>query len=256
MQILTFLTEVFQQILVQLQGFTGNLGLSILLFTFLVRSLLLPLSIPSLKSQKKMRELQPEVKKLKEKHKNDNKAFQAAQLELYKKYNANPLSGCLPQLLQIVMLIFLYRVLVGFLASSTINGIPIDPHFLWLNLSKPDGSFAMPILAGLTQLILSVMILPGGEVPDIVPNDAKSKKVVEQNKKEEDSAEMAATMQKQMLFMMPLMTAFIALRFPSGLTLYMVATTVFSIIQQLILSGPGGLTLYFNRLKSINIRKR
>src|SRR5258708_5024385 len=114
--------------------------------------------------------------------------------------------------------------------------------------------YVLPVLAGLTQLILSVMILPGGEVVDIVPNDSKNKKVIEENKKEEDSADMAATMQKQMLFMMPIMTGFIALRFPSGLTLYMVATTIFSIGQQLLLSGPGGLTLYIKRLLSIKNR--
>lgn len=256
MQILTSLTLLFQQALVQLQGVTGNLGLSILLFTFLIRSLLLPLSLPSLKSQKKIRELQPEIKKLKEKHKNDKKAFQLAQMELYKKYNANPLSGCLPQILQIVILIFLYRVLVGFLATAKINGVPIDPHFLWLNLSKPDNTFVMPVLAAVTQLVLSVMILPGGEVRDIVPNNPKSKVLVAENKKEEDSAQMAATMQKQMLFMMPLMTGFIALRFPAGLTLYMVATTIFSIGQQLVVSGPGGLTLYFNRFLSILNRNK
>lgn len=255
MQIITLLTDLFQQALVQLQMFTGNLGLSILLFTFLVRSILLPLSLPSIRSQKKMRELAPEVKKLKEKHGDDKKAFQLAQMELYKKYNANPLSGCLPQIIQIVILIFLYRVLVGFLATAKMNGVPIDAHFLWLNLSQPDSFYILPVLAAVTQLILSVMILPGGEVPDLVPNNSKSKKIIEKNKKEEDTADMAATMQKQMLFMMPLMTGFIALRFPSGLTLYMVATTVFSIIQQQVISGPGGLTLYFRRFLSTLNRK-
>jgi YidC/Oxa1 family membrane protein insertase len=250
MQIFTVLTDIFRQALIQLQGVTGNLGLSILLFTFLVRSILLPLSIPSLKSQKKIKELQPEVNKLKAKHGSDKRAFQMAQLELYKKYNANPLSGCLPQILQLVILIFLYQVLVSFLSTSTINGVAIDPHFLWLNLSVPDKTFVLPVLAALTQLILSVMILPGGEVPDLVPNNKKEKKLVELNKKEEDTADMAATMQKQMLFMMPLMTGFIAISFPSGLTLYMVATTIFSIGQQWVLSGPGGLTLYMNRFLS------
>ena len=249
------ITNIILQALIQLQGLTGNLGLSILLFTFLIRSLLLPLSLPSLKSMKKMKELQPHLNELKKKYKDDKKGLQSAQLELYKKYNANPLSGCLPQILQLVILIFLYRVLVSFLSTAKINGVEIDPHFLWLDLSKPDGMYVMPILAGLTQLILSVMIVPGGEVPDIVPNDSKSKKIQVENKKEEDSAEMAATMQKQMLFMMPLMTGFIALRFPSGLTLYMIATTVFSIVQQYFISGPGGIVSYFQKGKAYLMAK-
>ena len=251
MQILTILTNFFLQGLAELQGITGNLGISILVFTFLMRSLLLPLSLPSMKAQKKMRVLQPEVKKLKEKHKGDAKAFQMAQMELYKKYNANPLSGCLPQIVQLVILIFLYRILVGFLTTAKINGVAIDLHFLWLNLGKPDNTLVLPILAGLTQLVLSVMILPGGEIPDLVPNNSKNKAIVEKNKKEEDTADMAATMQKQMLFMMPIMTAFIAWRFPSGLTLYMVATTLFSIGQQYFVTGWGGITTYAVRVISI-----
>jgi YidC/Oxa1 family membrane protein insertase len=242
------ITDFIREVLIQLQGWTGNLGLSILLFTFIIRSLLIPLALPSLKSQKKMKAMQPELRKLKEKFKDDKKGYQMAQMELMKKYNANPLSGCLPQILQIALLIFLYRVLVGFLAHAEINGVPIDPHFLWLDLTKPDKTFVFPILAGITQLILSVMILPGGEIPDVVPNDAKTKQLKEANKKEEDTAEMASAMQQQMLFLMPVMTAFIALRFPSGLTLYMIATTIFSIVQQYFISGPGGLVEYSQKV--------
>jgi len=237
----------FLVILAQLQSLTGNLGISILLFTFIVRSLLLPLSLPSFRSQKKMRELQPELNKLKVKHKDDKKAFQMAQIDLYKKYNLNPLSGCLPQLLQIGILIILYRVLVTFLSQTDVQGVHINPQFLWLNLSKPDGTFVLPVLAGVTQFILSVMILPGGEVRNIVPDNSKKKEVQKENKKEEQTAEMADMMQKQMLFVMPLMTGFLALRFPSGLALYWVATTLFSIVQQYFLVGLGGIKTYAER---------
>jgi YidC/Oxa1 family membrane protein insertase len=236
--------QVLTEVLVQLYILTGSLGWSILAFTFLVRSLLLPLSLPSMKSQKQMKELQPELEKLKIKHKNDKKALQVAQMDLYKKYNVNPLSGCLPQLLQFGILIVLYQVFIAFLKQTELNGVTINPHFFWLDLSKPDPSFILPVLAAVTQLILSVMIVPGGEVKDIVPNDSKIKKVKEENKKEEDTAAMAAAMQKQMLFIMPLMTGFLALKFASGLVLYWTATTVFGIVQQYFLSGPGGLTEY------------
>ncbi len=246
-------TDALLTILVQFHNLTGNLGLSILLFTFVVRSLLLPLSLPSIKSQKKIREIQPEVDALKKKHGADKKAFQMAQMELYKKYNVNPLNGCLPQILQIIVLILLYQVLVKFISQPVVQGVTIQAHFLWLDLSKPDTKFVLPVLAAVTQLIMSVMILPGGEVPDIVPNNSKNKLVQKENKKEEDVADMAASMQKQMLFLMPLTTGFLALRFPSGLALYWVATTVYSIFQQYFLSGPGGLTLYTKR--SINFIK-
>jgi YidC/Oxa1 family membrane protein insertase len=245
---MTVIINAFLEALLQLQAITGNLGVSILAFTLIVRSLLLPLSLPSMKSQKKMREMQPELKKLQIKHKDDKQALQAAQMELYKKYNVNPLAGCLPQLVQLGILIILYQVLIKFLAQTAINGVAINPFFFGLNLTQPDHTYVLPVLSGLSQFVLSLMILPGGETPDLVPNDSSSKKLQEANKKEEEVADMAATMQKQMLFVMPVMTGFIALRFPSGLALYWVATTVFSIAQQFFLSGPGGLTLYVKRV--------
>ncbi len=246
MQFVQPLINLLSQALIQLQIYTGNLGLSILLFTLIIRTLILPLSLPTFASQKKMRAMQPELNNLKKKHKGDNKALQTAQLELYKKYNVNPLAGCLPQLLQFAVLFLLYRVLINFLSQGHINGVAVNAHFLWLNLSKTDNTFILPILAGVTQLILTVMILPGGEVPDVVPNQTKDKKLKELNDKEEKTADMAEMMQQQML-LMPLITAFFATRFPSGLALYWVATTVYSIVQQYFLAGPGGLFTYTQR---------
>ncbi len=245
---MNIINDFLLNILIQLHQLTGNLGLSILVFTLLIRLILLPLSLPSLKSQKKMKEINPELKKLKQIHGSDKKALQMAQIELYKKHNLNPLAGCLPQLIQIVFLIVLYHVLVRFVSNTHFNGVVLNPNFLWLNLTKPDSLFVLPILAGLSQLFLSLMILPGGETPDIIPNDTKNKELVVENKQEEDAAEMAASMQKQMLFVMPIMTGFIAVRFPSGLGLYWVASTVFSIVQQYFISGWGGVTLYAERV--------
>jgi hypothetical protein len=91
------------------------------------------------------------------------------------------------------------------------------------------------------------MLAPGAEIPDVVPNNSKLKKIKDANEKEEDTAEMAQTMQRQMMFIMPVMTGFIALKFPSGLALYWVASTIFSVVQQYFVSGPGGLTLYVER---------
>lgn len=223
---------------------TGNLGLALIVFTILIRSVLFPLTYSSLKVTHKMRELQPELKKLQKKHGKDKQALQAAQMELYKRYNVNPLAGCLPQIVQIVVLIFLYRVLVNFLGQPEIDGIAIDPYFLGLDLSQKDPTYVLPVLAGVTQLFLSFMIAPGAEQPDVVPNTSKSKKIQKENEKEENFAEMAASMQQQMLFIMPVMTGFIALNFPAGLGLYWVCTTIFSIGQQWYVSGPGGLVHY------------
>lgn len=244
---MSFITEGFQQLLMFLVETTGSLGYGIILFTFLIRSALLPLTIPSLKSTKKMQDLQPELKKLSKKHGKDRQALQQAQLELYKKYNVNPLAGCIPQLAQLGVLILLYQALINFINA---NGGVVDMHFFWLDLSIPDSKYILPILAVITQFVLSLMIAPGAETPDTVPNTSKSKKIQKANEKEEDTADMARSMQQQMMFIMPLMTGFIALRFPSGLALYWVATTLFSIGQQWYITGPGGLVTYAQRAKT------
>jgi YidC/Oxa1 family membrane protein insertase len=236
----------FNYILIELYKITGDLGVSIIALTFILRSILVPLTLPSLKSQQKMKEMKPEIDKLKKKFK-DKKVLQQKQLELYQKYNVNPLAGCIPQLVQLGVLIFLYQALISFLGNTTHQGIEINTTFFWMDLALPDPKFVLPILAAGSQFILSLMLAPGAEVRDIVPNDSKLKKVKEANEKEEDTAEMAQTMQKQMMFIMPIMTGFIALKFPSGLALYWVASTVFSVIQQYFVSGPGGLTLYAQR---------
>lgn len=243
---MAFIHEAFQTLLLFLTDTTGSLGFAIILLTFLIRSALLPLTLPSLRSATKMRELQPELKKLQKKHGKDRKALQEAQLELYKQYNVNPLAGCIPQLAQLGVLILLYREMLSFLNSTEIM---VDPNFYWMNLAVPDQKYILPVLAVVTQLFLSLMIAPGAETRDIVPNKSKSKKVQKENEKEENIADMAQSMQQQMMFIMPLMTGFIALQFPSGLALYWVATTIFSIGQQWYVSGPGGLVTYTRRAR-------
>jgi len=239
----------FFDFILLIYGLIGDLGITIIVLTLLIRFILLPITHSSMKDAQKIKELQPEVEKLKIKHKGDSQALQAAQVELYKKYNVNPFAGCLPQIVQLVVLIFLYQTLVEFLAQSEVHGVQINPNFLWLNLGKPDPLYIIPFFAFLTQMFLSLMIVPGGEVRDVVPNNSKKKKLKEENKKEENMAEMAATMQKQMLFIMPVMTGVIALQFPSGLGVYWVVTTLFSIGQQYYLSGWGGVVSYSQRAR-------
>ena len=250
-----FFTDKFFEILLFLYQFTGSLGLAIIVLTLLIRFILVPLTLPSLKARKKITEIQPELNKLKKKHGKNKQALQKAQLELYQKYNVNPLAGCLPQLVQLAVLIFLYRALISFLGQDVINGSSVNSVFLWWDLTIPDSKYVLPIIAGVSQLILSLMISPGGEIRDIVPNKAKSKKVQQENKKEEDMAEMAASMQQQMLFLMPIMTVFIATKFPSGLTVYWVVTTFFSIGQQYLISGWGGLRSYLLRAQALLNKK-
>lgn len=237
----TILISPLNFVLTWLYQLTGSFGLAILLFTVLMRTILLPLSLPTLQSQKKMRDLAPEIEKLKKKHGKDQKALQLAQMELYKQHNVNPLAGCIPYILQLVVIFALYSVLQHFVSVSLANGLHVNTLFFGIDLAKPDTTYILPVLAGVSQLILSLMILPGAERHDLIPEDVKGKKLKELNKEENNTQEMAQTMQKQMVFMMPIVTGWLALRFPAGLALYWVATTVYSIAQQWAVSGPGGL---------------
>jgi YidC/Oxa1 family membrane protein insertase len=230
-------------------GWTGSLGWAIVLFTLVIRLVLFPVTLPSIKDQKKIMDLKPELDKIKTKFKEDKAGLQQAQLELYKKYNINPLAGCLPQLAQFGVLIVLYQTLIKFLQDPGLIGSQANLMFGWFDLSRPDPLHILPILAAVTQLFLSLMLVPATETPDVIPNNSKKPKVQLANKKEEDTAEMAATMQQQMLFMMPIMTGIFAFNFPSGVALYWVITTIFSIGQQFIVSGPGGLATYARRAK-------
>ena len=244
---MTFLTDGLLSIILWLDSFIHNLGVTTIVFTLIFRSVLLAFTWKSLKAMHKMKVLAPEIKKLQQQYKNDPQALNLAQLELYKKYNVNPLSGCLPQLLQIFMLITFYRVLIKLFNLDTLD----DTTFLWFDVTTPDSLHIIPILAAGSQFFLSLMTAPGGETRDIVPNDSQKKSIQTLNKKEEDTAEMAATMQRQMLFMMPFMTGLIAWTLPAGLGLYWVTSTIFSIVQQYFISGWGGIVIYSQRLRRL-----
>lgn len=245
---LNFLTIPINTLLIFLYGLSGqNLGFAIILLTLIVRGVLVPVTIPSLKSAKKLQELKPHLDKLKEKHK-DKQKLQLATLELYKQHGINPAAGCLPQIAQLLVLIALYQVFIKFINGGQFNGHPLNLNFFWLNLGKPDPYFILPVLAGLSQLVFSFMMTSGLE------SHVKAPKNKDEKKKEENSMEMAQSMGQQMLYLMPAMTVIIALKFPSGLALYWVITTLFSLVQQYLVSGLGGLKpvlVKFRIIKSV-----
>jgi len=240
---MNFITEPLIQFLYWLYSLTGNLGLSIILLTLIIRGVLLPLTLPALKSQKKVRELQPQLDALKKKHKNDKTALSQAQMALYKDNNVNPLAGCLPYLVQFGVLIALYQMLrqvLGTGASEIIQNIT----FLGIDLTSRDTTYILPVLAAGLQLLLSLMIVPGGDTRNIVPDNSSSPATKDLNKKEESMQDMAMSMQRQMMFVMPIMTGVFAASFPAGLSLYWVITTAFSVVQQWFTTGPGGLAKF------------
>lgn len=231
--------------LVFLYSFLGNnFGWAVIVLTILIRLILVPVTLPALKSARAMQELKPKIDYLKRKYGKNKRKLQEKQLELYRKQGINPAMGCLPYLVQFVILIALYRVFMHFIQSGMINGGEVSMDFLWLNLAKPDGFYILPILAGVSQLLMSLMVTPAPS--EVAETGEKAK---ESKKKVEDAEEMAMTMQKQMILMMPAMTVLIGMKLPSGLALYWVTTTIFSGVQQYFISGWGSLERYLKWIK-------
>ena len=217
----------------------GGYGVAIIILTIMIRLVLLPLTLPSMKMAVKMRALQPQIDELKKIHGKDKQKLQQAQVELFKTHQVNPASGCLPNIFQFIILIGLYQVINAAIKTNQANLM----QFLWLDITKPDHLFILPVVAAVTQLILGLMIMPAASTA-AEKTMSLATKDKQDDKKADDMGAMAQTMQQQMIFMMPLMTLFLAFKFSAGLALYWVATTIFSIGQQYMVSGWGDLPTY------------
>ncbi|MBU3956937.1 YidC/Oxa1 family membrane protein insertase [Patescibacteria group bacterium] len=241
-----------------------NFGLALIVLTVAIRFALFPLTRSSMRAASKMRELAPELEKLKKKYGKDKQAYAKAQMDLYKQHGANPAAGCLPQIIQLIVLIALYQAFIQVLrvdgdVIQKLNEVlypqlqlpaetVINTRFLYLDLGKPDISHlpGIPIplpgffllAAALAQLIYSKMMMPA---------IAAAKK--EATKTPGMADDMATTMQSQMTYMFPLLTILIGYSFPSGLVLYWLTFSLLMAIQQYFIGGWGGLEPWLRKLK-------
>ena len=210
-----------------------DFGIAIIVLTLLVRFVLYPLSKKSIESQKAMQKFQPKIKELQEKYK-DNKEKQAkVMMEFYRENKINPLSGCLPLLIQLPILFALYYAFMNGLKS---NGFDIlypfiqDPgHINTMFLGIIDLSkrcVPLALLAGGLQYIQTKMIFIGKK------EDEKNHKKKKSKDPQNPLQDMGSMMNKQMLYMMPMITVIFGITFPSGLVVYWVVTTLFAIGQQ------------------------
>jgi len=205
-----------------------DFGIAVIVLTLIIRFLLYPLMMKSIKSQKTMSELQPKLKEIQNKYKDDKEKQTREMMDLYKREKFNPLGGCLPLLLQLPLLIGLYRVFWKGLSDGAMEKLysfvpnpgAINPMFLGLiNLSEPN--FILAIIAGIAQFFQTKMMMG-------------------QNKKDDNKGQFANMMQKQMLYFFPIITVVILLRMPAAIGLYWIVTALFSIWQQKIVFGKKG----------------
>lgn len=181
--------------------FNGNYGVSIIITTIILRLLIVPLTMKQLRSSKAMQELQPELKKLQEKYKNNPDKLNEEYMKLLQKNNANPLGGCLPMIVQMIVLIALYHAIIRntFIGSSV--------FIVW---ELGESNIIFPVLAAVATYF-----------------QTKVMKFATVNKQ-------AELQRKMMLIMMPAMILIIGLNLPSALSLYWLVSNVFGIVQNLI----------------------
>lgn len=198
-----------------------DFGLAIILLTVIIRLALYPVSVKALNSQKALQKLQPQLEEIQKKYKGDREKQAKETLELYRKGKVNPFSGLLLAIVQLPILIALYKVFWQGLNSQELNNLysfianpgNVNPMFFNLvDLSKPNVTFA--VLAGITQFWQTKMLMP------------------KTNKNQPKSGSVATMMQKQMVYFFPFLTAIILFKLPSALGLYWTASSIFSIAQQ------------------------
>ncbi len=237
----------------------SNLGLAILGLTVFIRLILFPLTLPSLRMSKKQAELKPKLDKLKNKFSDNKEKLAQEQMKLMREHGVNPALGCLPQIVQLIVLIALYQVFRQVLGENgqsvdLINRIVyweflkvpptegINTQFLLWDLAKaadsvsfPNVYYTLPVLAGLSQagLFLFGKKLRGGAAEE---EKKESVEGAEKDGQEEGADDIMQSMQSQMGFIFPLMTVFIGVRLQSGLVLYWVASVLLSLVQQVMVA--------------------
>ncbi|WP_071130395.1 membrane protein insertase YidC [Enterococcus timonensis] len=194
---------------IQFLSIGGNIGIGIILFTIIIRLLLLPLMNYQTKSMRKTQELQPKIKAIKAKYPFKDQESQRLMNEetqrLYKDNNVNMYAGCLPIFAQMPVMIALYQ---------SISRVPElrQGHFLWLDLSTPDPYYILPILAAVFTFLSSYL----ASMSQLEKNSSTT----------------------VMNFVMPLMIFFMGMNFASSLSLYWVVSNAFQVGQTLLINNP------------------
>ena len=224
----------FDNILIVLaNAFAGSFGLAIIFITIIVRVAMLPITLKQLKSTRAMHEIQPKLKELQKKYGNDRQKMSEETMKLYKEHGISPLGCIWPMLIQLPIWIALFQSIRQVLAVTpsdllglskhlyswaVVNqSVPLDNSFLWLDLSRGDPYFILPILVFVTMWVQQKMTAQ--------PNP--------------DPAQKTQNLMMQLMF--PALFAFITIQFPSGLGIYFVVSAIVGIVIQYFVMGWGGL---------------
>lgn len=256
-------TPIFQalfMLMALLYSIFGNIGIAIIVLTILLRLLLVPVFRKQIVSQRRMQILQPELRAIQLKYKGNRTKISEEQMRLYRERGINPAAGCLPALLQLVLLIPMYQVIQRGLSAPDISsmlqlfGTPvlnvtcqdasnaaipcIDPTIPWLDWLTPAAGgldahvpeilfMVIPGIFGLSVLALISAFLQLIQTRMMIPVNTTNDPQVR--------------MQQRIFLVLPLFSLFYGWILPAGLFLYWITTTIFSIVQQYLIAGWGGL---------------
>ena len=213
-------------------------GLAIIIFTILIRVIMYPLTKKQLLATKKMQDIQPKLQELQKKYGKDKQRMAKEQSALLKESGATNIGCLVTTFIQMPIWIALYQSITRILATGpeellnlsrylypqwhiVFPMVPLNSHFLWLNLGVFDPLYIMPVLVFATMWVQQKMVTPTSTDPQ---QQAQS---------------------QMMLILMPVMFAFLTLSFPSGLALYWVVSNIISIVMQYFITGWGSLANLF-----------
>lgn len=214
-----------------------NFGIAIILFTLVMRLITHPLMARQIKGAQAMQDLQKNEKwlKIQEKYKNDKEKLAQEQMALYKELGISPFASCLPTLIQLPIIFGLYQALIFALASTPVDLlnlikhiypgllkvetiIPLNPHFLWMDLGQPERLFIPGISFGIPVLVVIVVATTYIQGKLTTPASA-------------DPKDQAASMTKMMNLYMPVFMGYLAWTLSSGLAIYFITSNVIAILQ-------------------------
>jgi len=195
-------------------------GAAIIILTVLIRFILIIPSRKATQSQLKMREIQPKVDEIRRLYPDDRQKQSLEMMELYKRENVNMFGSCLPMLIQLPVLLGLYYAFSNGLDPSRVSLVydfvpraaVIDKTFFGIDLTKPDHTYILPILAGVIQFIQTKMMTP--------------------KRTKDNKTDPSVAMQQNMVYMFPILTIMISRSFAAALPLYWAVSSIFSTVQQ------------------------
>ena len=207
-------------------------GLAIIILTIVVRLILTPLTLRQLKSTKAMQSMQPKIQELQKKYAKNKQKLQQEMMKVYKETGVNPIGCMWPMLVQLPVWIALYQSIMRALATTPENlldlsrhlyfwqivnqALPLNSHFLWLDLGQTDNYLILPILVGVSMWVQQKMTT----APSTDPRQQ--------------------SMSSMMTLMMPFMFGMLCMMFPSGLALFWLVSTVIGIATQYFIGGGWG----------------